>query len=301
MMKCKLNSKTRTALVGMSFTLPLVVGLVFFLLTPLIQSIQISLGDIKEGAGFVIVYSGLENFRRALTLDAEFLQSVIDSMMQAFSDVPVIVIVSFLLASLLKSPFPGRTAYRVAFFLPLIMSAGVMAQIQVDDLVSEFISPSRSMSSMTQSLSAAQQTIQELLLNANIPEQLTTYILTAQRNILSTLNQSSIQTLIFLAALQSISPSLYEASAIEGATAWEEFWKITVPMVSPQLLVVVIYTTIESFVGSANKTMMYINNMSFSNFKYGYAAALAWVYFVEILVVVGILYLLLKRLNKNVM
>jgi len=79
MMKCKLNSKTRTALVGMSFTLPLVVGLVFFLLTPLIQSIQISLGDIKEGAGFVIVYSGLENFRRALTLDAEFLQSVIDS------------------------------------------------------------------------------------------------------------------------------------------------------------------------------------------------------------------------------
>lgn len=279
--------------------MPFIIGLIFFLLSPLVQSIMISFGDIEAGAGYKIVVEGFENYRRALTVDAEFMQYVIDSVIDAMMNVPVIVVMSFILAMLLRTDFPGRTAFRVAFFLPLIMSSGIMAQVRVDDLITQIITPTRSISGFTQTLSSAQETMQTLLLNANIPAQLTNYIVVAQQNILSTLNQSGIQTLIFLAALQSISPSLYEASAIEGATAWEEFWKITVPMVSPQLLVVVIYTTIESFVKAGNKTMNYINTVGFVSFKYGYSAALAWIYFAEILVVIGVLYFLLKRLNKN--
>lgn len=290
----------KSALYGVSFTLPFIVGLIVFLITPLVQSFMISMGDIEPGAGYHIVVKGFENYERALTVDAEFMQHVVDTVMDAAMSVPVIVVVSFILAMLLRSPFPGRTAFRVAFFLPLIMSSGIMAEVRVDDLITQIITPTRSISGFTETLSSAQQAVQQLLLNANIPVQLTNYILTAQQNILSTLNQSGIQTLIFLAALQSVSPSLYEASAIEGATAWENFWKITVPMVSPQLLVVVIYTTIDHFVKVGNKTMSYINTVGFVNFKYGYSAALAWIYFAEILVVIGVLYFLLKRLNKNI-
>ncbi len=288
-----------TALYGLSFALPFIIGLIFFLISPLVQSIQISLGDIEAGAGYNIVVKGFDNYRRALTVDAEFMQDVIDSFIDAVTNVPVIVIISFILAMLLKTNFPGRTVYRVAFFLPLIMSSGIMAKVRIDDLITQIITPTRSISGFTQTLSSAQQTMQSLLLNANIPGRLTNYIIVAQRNILSTLNQSGIQTLIFLAALQSISPSIYEASAIEGATAWEEFWKITVPMVSPQLLVVVIYTTIENFVKTSNKTMNYVNTVGFVSFRYGYSAALAWIYFAEILIVIGVLYFLLKQLNKN--
>lgn len=144
-------------------------------------------------------------------------------------------------------------------------------------------------------MSGSQRVISDLLLNANLSPQLTGYILYAQQNIATVLSLSGIQILIFLAALQSISPSLYEASAIEGATAWENFWKITLPMVSPQLLVIVLYTVIERFVNMSGKTMQYIYTTGFQSLKFGYSSAMAWIYFVIVSFVVAVLYFILKR------
>lgn len=133
-----------------------------------------------------------------------------------------------------------------------------MGSMQMDDIISSMLTVGTSQDVTGEVLSKSQQMISNLLLGANLSPQIAEYILYAINNIISIMNVSGIQILIFLAALQSISPSLYEASAIEGATAWENFWKITLPMVSPQVLVVAVYTIIDSFVSTTNPIMEYI-------------------------------------------
>ena len=106
--------------------------------------------------------------------------------------------------------------------------------------------------------------------------------------ILDIVNASGIQILIFLAALQSISPSLYEASAIEGATAWEEFWKITFPMVSPQMIVCLFYTVVDQFLVSNSSVISYINKLALPELQFGYSAAAGWIYTVLIIAVLAV-------------
>jgi ABC-type sugar transport system permease subunit len=92
--------------------------------------------------------------------------------------------------------------------------------------------------------------------------------------------------LIFLAGLQSISPAIYEACDIEGATSWETFWKITFPMISPMILVNGVYTIIDSFTSEANVVMVYIAG------KYDlgreFATAMSWIYFTVVMLVIGL-------------
>lgn len=291
----------RQALYGLLFSSPLIIGILFFLAMPMIQSFAISLGDIDTKNGYDIQIYGIGHYLRALTVDADYLQNMLSSLKQVITYVPIIVVVSFVVAMLLKKEFPGRTAYRVIFFLPVIMMSGVMSKIRVDDLISSTISPSISnhSGSISGALSMSQKFISDLLLNANISTQITSYILYAQQNIATVLNLSGIQILIFLAALQSISPSLYEASSIEGATAWENFWKITLPMVSPQLLVIVLYTIIERFVNMSGGMMSYIYSVGFQSLKFGYSSALAWIYFTIVSIITVIMYWILKRFTFN--
>lgn len=291
----KSRLEKREARYGLLFVLPLIIGVIFFLGAPLIQSFAISLGDINTENGYDIAVSGLENYKRALTVDADYIKYLLGSVKETATNTPLIVIVSFVTAMLLKREFPGRTAYRVIFFLPVILTSGVMNEIRTDELIASTIDPMAASEGMTGVLSGSQQAISNLLLNANLSPQLTNYILYAQQNITTILSLSGIQILIFLAALQSIPPSLYEASAIEGATAWENFWKITLPMVSPQLLVIVLYTVIERFVNMNGETMKYIYTTGFQSLKFGYSSAMAWIYFVIVSFVVAVLYFLLKR------
>ena len=293
--KEKSRLEKREARYGLLFVLPLIIGVIFFLGAPLIQSFAISLGDINTENGYDIAVSGLETYKRALTVDADYIKYLLGSMKETATNTPLIVIVSFVTAMLLKREFPGRTAYRVIFFLPVILTSGVMSKIRTDELIASTIDPMASSGGMTGMLSGSQQAISNLLLNANLSPQLTNYILYAQQNITTILSLSGIQILIFLAALQSISPSLYEASAIEGATAWENFWKITLPMVSPQLLVIVLYTVIDRFVNMNGETMKYIYTTGFQSLKFGYSSAMAWIYFVIVSFVVAALYFVLKR------
>lgn len=94
--------------------------------------------------------------------------------------------------------------------------------------------------------------------------------------------------LIFLAGLQSISPAIYESCSIDGATTWETFWKITLPMISPMILVNAIYTVIDSFTSEANVVMNYISNWYSTGGTNGRveSAAMAWIYFAIIILIV---------------
>ena len=94
--------------------------------------------------------------------------------------------------------------------------------------------------------------------------------------------------LIFLAGLQSISPSIYESAYIEGASSWETFWKITFPMISPMILVNGVYTVIDSFTRQSNTVMQFISDARDGENGQERATAMAWVYFLIVLIMIGI-------------
>ena len=119
----------------------------------------------------------------------------------------------------------------------------------------------------------------------NLPEGITSVIIYAIDNTYTIVNRSGVQILIFLSALQGISPSIFEASKMEGATKWEEFWKITFPMITPMILVNTVYTIVDSFTNPSYGMLKYVQNQMFSLNRMGYASAVSWVYFAIILVV----------------
>lgn len=108
--------------------------------------------------------------------------------------------------------------------------------------------------------------------------------------------KSGVQIVIFLAGLQSISKSLYECASVEGATAWESFWKITFPMISPIMLVNIVYTLIDSFTDSSNKTLEYIYTVIYKNVDYGFSAAMSFIYFTVILAIAGIITFFMSKI-----
>jgi ABC-type sugar transport system permease subunit len=107
---------------------------------------------------------------------------------------------------------------------------------------------------------------------------------------------SGIQILIFLAGLQTINPSIFEASSLEGATGWENFWKITFPMISPMILVVVVYTIVDFMVRTDSEVMNYVNITVNRLREFGFGSAMAMIYFLVIAAILGIVGLLISRL-----
>ena len=108
---------------------------------------------------------------------------------------------------------------------------------------------------------------------------------------------SGVQMLIFLSGLQSISPSLYEAASVEGASGWETFCKITVPMLSPMILLNIIYTIVDSYASTSNGVIKLVIN-SISDNRFGNASAMAWTYFLVIGVIIGIVFFVSSRAGK---
>lgn len=281
---------------GYIFVLPYILGILFFFIIPVAESFAISLGRVETRDGYKILVEGLGHYYRAFRVDADFLPLLLNSVGAMAATVPIIIVVSFIVASLLNRNISGRVLFRCIFFLPVIISTGIMKTIELDHVLSAVIVAGETNVVTGEVLTSTQRYITELMLSSNLSPEVSNYILFGISNILNVLNDSGIQILIFLAALQTISPSLYEASAIEGATGWENFWKITLPMISPQILVVTIYTIIDSFVDTNNDIMRFIYTKSFTDLEFGFSAAMSWIYFLVISVFIALVFLILKPL-----
>lgn len=281
---------------GLYFVLPFIIGIVVFFIVPVIHSLLISFGDVKtiDGAAKTI-FSGIENYRRAFLVDNDFRKILVSSGVSMLVNTPFILVVSFLLALLIKVDFPLRTFFRSVFFLPVVLMSGILPLLDSADLLQNTVKSGASGSSGALTLAVTQQGITNFMMEIGLSPQIVTYIMGAVGNIFGIVSLSGIQILIFLAALQSISPSLYEASGIEGATIWQQFWKITLPITSPQILVVVLYTIIDSFVNINNPLMRYISSTGFTKFEFGFAAAMSWIYFICIGVIVAISYFTISK------
>jgi len=293
---------------GIIFVLPFVFGMMFFLIIPLIQSLQFSFGDIAlDGATgkYAFTFKGLVNYDKAFTKDLNFIRLILHSLQELISKVPFIVIVSFLIASLLKKDFKGRGVYRLLFFMPVILTAGILPGIDSGDVLQGLIGSGTvvdhtAINDLTSLINT--DFLTDSLNSMKISPAFIDYITQAVGSIIVIINSCGIQFLIFLAALQTISSSIYEAAEVEGATSWQVFWKITIPMISPQILIVVVYTIIDSFVNLNNSFMQYINSLGFTKLETGYAASLSWIYFAMVALVVGVVYFAISKVvfyNNN--
>lgn len=282
---------------GLFFVLPFLIGFFGFIFFPMIQSLIYSFNDLKFDGKVWLEFVGIDNYKRAFLIDTEFRELLLDSLSSMIINVPIILIFSMLVAVFLNGKFVGQATFQMIFFIPVIVSAGIMPGLLGDDLIRRTIINASSLTGEGTSLFNA-TLIGDLFTKMSLPSGFIKYIMYAITNILEVINSSGIQILVFLIALKAIPKSLYEASNIEGATAWESFWKITFPMVLPQMLVNIVYTIIDAFSNNVNPVMTAITYYNFDSFQFGYAAALAWTYFVIIIVILTAFVLAIKRVIK---
>ena len=272
---------------------PFVVGFFLFFFQPLVLSFYYSFTNITPSEmGYDFVWTGLSNFEFLFNQDVEFLPAVSSNLQTLVTEVPVITLFSLFFAVVLNQKFRGRTFMRAVAFLPVIITSGIVITILNEDV----FNTTMRLGSMGSGSMFTSSGLAALLETSNLPTFLTTFITNAVTGIFDMLWKTGVQILIFLAALQSISSSLYEAARVEGATAWESFWKVTFPMISPMILVSVIYTIVDSFTSYDNPVMKLINREGVYNMRYSYACAMSWIFLIAVFLVIGAAYLLITKL-----
>ena len=293
-----LSYETKRKLLGFTFLIPYLLGFLMFFAVPLGQTIYYSFQkiDIPDAGGMSFTFLGLENYvnlflSKFSTIDEShaMYRVLLDENTNMLINMPLITLLALFLALLANRQFKGRAIVRMIFFLPIILGL---------DVVTEMLTISTG-SEMVQSGGLFAEGIVARLLRQYLAIPLTYLnpILDFVENIFSVIARSGVQTLVFLAALQSISPSMYEVAKIEGATAYETFWKVTIPSIMHIVMFVVIYTIIDIFLTSQIATEVY-------NFGFGYngkpgdigvASALSVVYIINVLLVLGLTLLVFRK------
>ncbi|MFR1435362.1 MAG: carbohydrate ABC transporter permease [Acutalibacteraceae bacterium] len=233
---------------------------------------------------------GFENFLYFFTEDTFFLQYLAESIGGIIPSVLMIVAFSILIALVLKEKFLGRSLARAVFFFPVIIASGVVITI----LKSQVMMSGSSVSDMSPSYLFQAPDLVEVFADLKIPDKVLTSITDILNQIFDLTWKSGVQILLLLAAINNIPASFYEVGVMEGATAWEKFWKITFPTISPTLLVVIIYTIIDGFTDYGNKVMGMLRDF-YTNNNYAYSATIGVIYFVCILAIIGLINFILSR------
>ena len=291
----------RKARSGWLFLLPFVIGLALIYVPIIYDSIKFSFGAVKTlpGGGFAYKFVGFANYNEALTVDAYFVQTLTSGIKELLFDIPAIVIFSLFMAVLLNQKMLGRAAFRAIFFIPVILCTGLIDQIDSSNALTQYMSDNTSgidSGAGTDTVNAvvSMTDIQWMFESMKVGTELTQYVVNIMNNIYDIINRSGVQMLIFLAGLQSISPAIYESCNIDGASAWEAFWKITIPMVSPMILVNAIYTVIDALTSATNPVMDYISGIYVGNGGRELSSAMAWMYFLIVIGIIGIVSALLS-------
>lgn len=291
----------RNAMAGRMFCLPLYIGVLLFFGLPLVQSLWYSFNDVvADVGGYITTWVGLDNFHNIFRVNVYFTSALTQSLTELLYKVPVVLIAALFFALLLNQKFRGRVLTRAIFFLPVIIASGVVLKIINSDGAANSMMEGVSADSGSGSYGSIfdSSAVQNFLIEAGLNEKMVNYFGTIANSMFDLLWMTGIQMLMFLAALQSISPSLYEASAMEGATAWEDFWMITFPSLTPMLLVNIVYTIVDTFTDVANPVMVQIYKQ-YNGLYYGIASAMSWTYFVIIGIILSLIMLLFSFIQRD--
>ena len=309
----KLRYDQQKIVISILFLLPVMIGFCVFFLYPLLRSLYMSFGTVeilkeggihihfgefflKTGAGGAYNFNDPDpnaknifyNYIQAFTADSvDFPVGLATTAWNTIVDTAVITIFSLLVAVMLNGNFKGRGIVRAIFFLPVVLNSEAVnvaleASANLTDLVGKNGTDAlRSLFDMN-----------AFFTGLGIPVKLVTFLSGITSTIYDTISYSGIQILIFLAAIQSVPKHLYEAAKIEGATAYESFWKITLPMVTPMMIPIVVFTIVDSFLRSDINTII---DLQYNNSDYGMHAAMSWSYVVVSIALLAIIVGVLSR------
>ena len=303
--------QARRARIGTLFILPLIIGFLAFMVRPLILSFQMSLSKVVVVEGTMSPFNismnlfgknvsvPFGNYNYALVSDPDFNGLLVNEIGRMAINTIATLVMSFVIAVILNQNFKGRTLCRVIFFLPVILSSGVLPGIESQNAYFNLMTSISDAVSESSGVNLS-QALQNLLSVSGVAREVFDVIFQMIDAIYDIIMASGIQIIVFLTGLQSISPSLYEAADVEGCSAWESFWKITFPMVSPLLLVNCIYTIIDFFMKNDNRVMEHINSVMYgTQMDFGAASAESWIYFGVALLFIGISTFIIKKAVKS--
>ena len=297
-MKRQKKKKTlafKNAVAGYLFILPFILGFILFMVVPLISSLRMTFNDVTPvaGEGVKMTWVGIKNYKDAFTVDPDFVPYLLSELLRMVVNTPATLIFSFFIALLLNQNFKGRGFVRAIFFLPVILSSGVIVGIEYNN---ELLNDMKDMISETSNDASVTGVLESILVTSDSSpmSKMFQYVFDIINKVYDIAIASGIQIIMFLSALQTISPSMFEAAKIEGCTAWESFWKITFPMVSSMILVNVVYTVIDFFLKTDNQVMTKIPE-EVGKLSYGFSSAMAWIYFLCVILILGIVSLIISK------
>ena len=297
MMKKKKNKlaglQKRKAIAGYLFISPFLIGFLVFMVKPFFQSAYMSFNTVELGsANFTQTWVGINNYKQAFLVDPEFNRLLVEEISRMIIYSLAIIVFSFFVSLILNQTFKGRALVRAVFFLPVILSSGVILGLETDNQLMATLAQQIEVTTTGASITDGLETI---LTTAGVGTRALETLFEIIDNIYDVAIASGIQIIIFLSGLQTISSSMYEAADIEGCTKWESLWKITFPMISSLFLVNWIYTVIDFCMRSDNEVIKKIQTVMIDQLNYGTASAMSWVYFLIILAFVGITSGLISR------
>ena len=292
----RLSYTTKRKLLGFTFLIPFLLGFFMFFAKPLYETIFYSFQKITidEVGRMQFQNIGLENYINLFTTEVSTAQTQIlrvlsDENTNMLINVPLITLLALFLALLANRQFKGRAIVRMIFFLPIILGLEVVTDMMTITTGSETVQMG--------GLFAESFVARMLMRYTSIPMIYLNPIIEFVENIFAVISRSGVQTLVFLAALQSISPSMYEVAKIEGATGYETFWKVTIPSILHIVVFVVVYTIVDVFLTSQIAQEAYA--FAFEQNKIGVGSALSVIYIINVLLVLGIVLLFTRKVVSN--
>lgn len=285
----KLGFEKKRKLYGLVFFLPFIFGFCLFFAYPMAMSIRYALSAMSfRGVLDNLTFVGFSNFTKAFMVDVEFMPNFINTVITTFARTPLIVIFSMILAIILNKKIRLQGLFRTIFFLPFLLGTGFALNLllglgtnkgEVDFFRGVVLTPDFA---------------------AIVGPAVTHTINSILRLIVLSFWRLGMQTLLFLAGLQGVSSALYESALVDGATEWEIFWKITLPMLSPTILIVIVYTIVDSFTDITNSLLAYILDVMTNQMDYAYASAMSWIFFVfNLLVIIFVIFVMEKFFIKT--
>ena len=283
----------RKAISGYIFISPFLIGFLVFMVKPLFQSLYMSFCDVQIAAGVINpVFYKIEQYKFALTVDPNFNRLLVEEFTRMLTNSLAIMVFSFFVSLILNQEFKGRAIVRAIFFLPVILSSGVIIGLETNNSLMAQLQANIQEAASGISIT---DTLESVLRTAGVGVRAFEEVFKLIDGIYDVAIASGIQIIIFLSGLQTISASMYEAADIEGCTAWESLWKITFPMISSMFLVNWVYTIIDFCMRSDNQVIDKINTVMITDINYGLASAMSWIYFAIVMAFVGITSLLISK------
>ena len=234
-----------------------------------------------------MTFNGLDNYKYLIFTDTSYLANFLSSVKSTCINTPVILVFSLIIAMLINRDIKGRGFFRTVFFLPVLLGTGYIMQQLLGTGAGDVVTNS------------VDGIVTGVLMKA-IGATFAGYVQIFLSTITVVLWKSGVQIILFLAGLQGIGASLYEAARCDGATEWENFWKITLPIVSPIILLNFVYSMIDQFTDSSNAIISNINHAILDQAQLDIGATMAWMYFAFTLVVCGIVLIIMRKLTFKI-